>query len=66
MPKPYELYAYPFLNQSEALHNLAVVNVSHYKGIIRLVKSCEYQPQVLNAVDYLCDEWDYAVEWIDK
>lgn len=54
---------YPFDSDMEAWENLNRYNITHNKGTIILSSKDTYPPQVLNAVDYLCDEWDYGVEW---
>lgn len=60
------LYDHPFDTMERALHNLRECNVMYTKGIIILNTNNSYPPQLLNACDYLCDEWDYAIEWINK
>lgn len=58
------LHDYPFDSDSEAIDNIEKFDIPYVGGIIKLTKGKEYPPQVLNAVDYLCDNWDYGVEWI--
>ncbi len=56
-----------FNDDSDALENLDEVKISYTDGIIKLFNSRRYlyPPQVLSAVDYLCEEWDYCLEWQD-
>lgn len=54
-----------FDSDSEAIHNLEQVGIAYRGGLIKLIKDAIYPPQVLNAVHYLCNEWDYAAIWID-
>lgn len=52
----------PFDDDVEALDVLAEFGVTHDRGLIRLRRD-QKDPRPLNAVDYLCEEWDYDLEW---
>lgn len=57
---------YPFENMAAALENLTRYNIVCDKGMIKLPYNDTFPPEVLNAVDYLCDEWDCSVEMVRK
>lgn len=51
------------LEDSGAIAVLEFHGVRVEKGLIHLVKG-SLNPDVLDAADYLCDEWDYTIEWV--
>ncbi len=46
-----------------ALHILDRHGITSHRGIIRIPNGI-LDPNLLNAADYLCDEYDYSIEWI--
>jgi hypothetical protein len=54
----------PFESDAEAIEILIKNHVDYHGGIIRLPRGT-LDPVLLNSVDYLCEEWDYDMKWID-
>ncbi len=52
-----------FESDDEAIEVLESNGIKFPKGLILLPRGTK-DARLLNACDYLCSEWDYAIEWI--